>query len=229
MDGAAAPGRGAIEQDVAIARRSAPGVDTTVPGDDAIPDEQGDTGEGTGGEAPAVGSATQTTIPEGCRVPEPAQVAFLGRLASHDELTATYEVVQVRAGDLGGYSDGAIVVVRYPNREADFLDVGETYLVGAKASPYAATLESKVKEPAPLFGGDAVVGIDESDAPCPELEDPVMTILPTGRRVEAGVLATLRGEGAQVALAVILPAGLALAALVGLVAVKRLIARRRAR
>lgn len=210
--------------------RAWPGVDTTIPGapgEDAIPDEQGDTGEGTPGEAPAVDGATRTTVPEGCRVPEPAQVAFLGRLASRDELTATYEVVQVRAGDLGAYSDGAVVVVRYPNREADFLDLGETYLVGAKASPYAATLESKVKEPAPLFGGDAVVGVDESDAPCPELEDPVMTILPTGRRIEAGVLATLRGESTQVALAVLVPAGLALAALVGLVMIKRAFAARR--
>ena len=210
--------------------RAWPGVDTTIPGapgEDAIPDEQGDTGEATPGEAPAVDGATRTTVPEGCRVPEPAQVAFLGRLASRDELTATYEVVQVRAGDLGAYSDGAVVVVRYPNREADFLDLGETYLVGAKASPYAATLESKVKEPAPLFGGDAVVGVDESDAPCPVLEDPVMTILPTGRRIEAGVLATLRGESTQVALAVLVPAGLALAALVGLVMIKRAFAARR--
>jgi hypothetical protein len=208
-----------------VAGDASPRVDTTVPGDEAVPDEQGD-GGGSGGGSPSL--VTATTIPEGCPAPTPAQVAFLGRLTARDDLTATYELVQVRAGDLGHFSDGATVTVRYPNREVEFLDPGETYLVGAKSAPYAATLESKVREPSPLFGGDAVVGVDEADAPCPEVEDPVMTILPDGRRIDAGVLATLRGETGQVALAVLVPAGLAFALLAGLVLLKRLVAGSRA-
>jgi len=209
----------------AVVGDASPRVDTTVPGDEAVPDEQGD-GGGSGEGSPAI--VTATTIPEGCPSPTPAQVAFLGRLAARDDLTATYELVQVRAGDLGDFSDGATVTVRYPNREVEFLDLGETYLVGAKSAPYAESLESKVRAPSPLFGGDAVVGVDESEAPCPEVEDPVMTILPDGGRIDTGVLATLRGETGQVALAVLVPAGLAFALLAGLVLLKRLVAGSRA-
>jgi hypothetical protein len=55
-----------------------------------------------------------------------------------------------------------------------------------------------------------------------------MTILPDGRRIDAGVFATLRGETGQVALAVLVPAGLAFALLAGLVLLKRLVAGSRA-
>jgi hypothetical protein len=80
-----------------------------------------------------------------------------------------------------------------------------------------------VRDPRPLFGGDAVVGLDDSDIDCPELDDPVRTFLADGAAVEASLLTPLDGSGDKLRRAVLLPFAVAFAVLLALVVVKHLV------
>jgi hypothetical protein len=198
-------------------------VATTPPIDDAIPDEQG----GSGGEVddllPTIDPATQTTLPAGCVAPRAATATFLGELISTDDLLATYRVVQVRGGSLGAYAGSGLISVRYADRETLFLEPGKIYLVGAGASELFTTLESKVRAEKQLFGGDAVVGIDESDVPCPKFEDPVITLLPNGDFIDSGVLSLFTSQPTQLLQVFLLPLFFVLVFLIGLVIINRLV------
>ena len=195
----------------------------TPPVDDTIPDEQG------GGESviddslPLIDPATQTTLPAGCVAPRAATATFLGELISADDLLATFRVVQVRGGSLGAYVNSGLISVRYADRETRFLQQGETYLIGAGASELFTTLESKVRAKKELFGGDAVVGIDESDVPCPRFEEAVITLKPNGDFIDSGVLSLLGKQPTRLLQVLILPLFFALVFLIGLVIFKRLI------
>jgi len=166
---------------------------------------------------------TQTTLPAGCIAPRAATATFLGELISTDDLLATYRVVQVRGGSLGAYASSGLVSVRYADRETLFLEPGKIYLVGAGASELFTTLESKVRAEKELFGGDAVVGIDESDVPCPKFEDPIVTLLPNGDFIDSGVLSLIAKQPMQLVQVVLLPLFFVLVFLIGLVIIKRLI------
>ena len=192
------------------------------PVDDTIPDEQG-IGDGAIDESiPLVDPTTQTTLPAGCVAPRAAIATFLGELVSADDGAAIFSVVQVRGGSLGAYVNAGAISIRYAERETRFLQVGTTYLVGAGGSELFSTLESKVRAKKQLFAGDAVVGVDESDKPCPVIEDPVLTLLPNGQPINAGVFSLLRNGRAGLVQAVVLPLLFALVFLVGLVITKRL-------
>ena len=142
---------------------------------------------------------------------------------SADEAEAVFRVVQVRGGSLGAYVNAGVISVRYLSQETRFLKVGTTYLVGAGGSELFPTLESKVRAKKELFAGDAVVGIDESDKPCPKIEDPVLTLMPNGQPVEAGVFSLLRNERGRLLQAFILPIVFVMILLVGLVLGKRVV------
>ena len=202
---------------------AAPLIATAPPVDDPIPDEQGGGGSVIDDSLPTIDPATQTTLPASCVVPRAATATFLGELVSTDDLLATYRVVQVRGGSLGAYVNSGLISVRYANRESRFLEVGETYLVGAGASDLFTTLESKVRAEKELFGGDAVVGIDESDVPCPKFEDPVVTLQPNGEFIESGVLSLLGKQPTRLLQVFLLPLFFVLVFLIGLVILKRLI------
>ena len=192
------------------------------PVDDTIPDEQG-IGDGAIDEStPLVDPTTQTTLPAGCVAPRAAIATFLGELVSADDAVAIFAVVQVRGGSLGAYVNAGAISIRYAERETRFLQVGTTYLVGAGGSELFSTLESKVRAKKQLFAGDAVVGIDESDKPCPDIEDPVLTLLPNGQPINAGVFSLLRNGRGGLVRAAVLPLLFALLFLVGLVITKRL-------
>ena len=192
------------------------------PVDDTIPDEQG-IGDSTIDESiPLIDPTTQTTLPAGCVAPRAAIATFLGELVSADDGAAIFSVVQVRGGSLGAYVNAGAISIRYAERETRFLQVGTTYLVGAGGSELFSTLESKVRAKKQLFAGDAVVGVDESDKPCPVIEDPVLTLLPNGQPINAGVFSLLRNGRAGLVQAVVLPLLFALVFLVGLVITKRL-------
>ena len=192
------------------------------PVDDTIPDEQG-IGDSTIDESiPLIDPTTQTTLPAGCVAPRAAIATFLGELVSADDGAAIFSVVQVRGGSLGAYVNAGAISIRYAERETRFLQVGTTYLVGAGGSELFSTLESKVRAKKQLFAGDAVVGVDESDKPCPVIEDPVLTLLPNGQPINAGVFSLLRNGRGGLVQAVVLPLLFALLFLVGLVITKRL-------
>ncbi len=198
-------------------------VATAPPVDDSVPDEQGGGGSVVDESLPLIDPATQTTLPAGCTAPRAATATFLGELVSTDDLLATYRIVQVRGGSLGAYVNAGLISVRYADRETRFLDPGAIYLVGAGASELFATLESKVRTKKELFGGDAVVGIDESDTPCPKFEDPVITLQPNGEFIESGVFSLLRKQPSNLLQVVVVPILFVLMFLIGLVIIKRLL------
>ena len=154
--------------------------------------------------------------------PRAAIATFLGEMVSADDSAAIFRVVQVRGGSLGAYVNAGAIAVRYTERETRFLQVGTTYLVGAGGSELFSTLESKVRAKKQLFAGDAVVGVDESDKPCPVIEDPVMTLMPNGQPINAGVFSLLGNARGGVVRALVLPLLFILVFLVGLVITKRL-------
>jgi hypothetical protein len=171
---------------------------------------------------PNVVSAPLTVVPSGCPV-QPAPVAvFVGTLAAADATTARFAVQQIRAGSLDGYAVDTIVDVRFDD-DTRFLLPGQQYLVGARPDPVTRVLQSKVRLPAPLFGGDAVIGVDDSDVRCPRVEDGVKTLLVDGSEVDTGVLAPLKTAKRSVAKAVLKPLGVAFIVLVVLASMKLLI------
>lgn len=175
---------------------------------------------------PIAGSAAPSTplvvVPAGCNTPPAPVAVFVGTLAAEDSTTARFAVQQIRAGSLDGYAVNTIVDVRY-NDDTRFLHVGEQYLVGAIADSITGVLTSKVRVAAPLFGGDAVIGVDDTNLRCPRVEDGVKTLLTDGRDVDTGVLAPLTTAKRSVAKAIIKPLAIAFGALLMLAAIKLLI------
>ncbi len=171
---------------------------------------------------PNVVSTPLIVVPSGCPV-QPAPVSvFVGTLVAADATTARFAVQQIRAGSLDGYAVDTIVDVRFDD-DTRFLRPGQQYLVGARADPVTRVLYSKVRVPAPLFGGDAVIGVDDSDVRCPRVEDGVKTLLVDGSEVDSGVLTPLKTAKRSVATAVLKPLGIAFIVLVVLASMKLLI------
>ena len=169
-----------------------------------------------------VPSSPLVVVPAGCVTPPAPIAVFVGTLAAVDSTTARFAVQQIRAGSLDGYAVNTIVDVRY-NDDTRFLHAGQQYLVGAVPDPILRVLTSKVRVSAPLFGGDAVIGIDDTDLRCPRVEDGVKTLLTDGSDVDTGVLAPLKTAKRSVARAIVKPLAIAFGVLFFLVAVKLLI------
>jgi hypothetical protein len=77
--------------------------------------------------------------------------------------------------------------------------------------------------PAPLFGGDAVIGVNDTDLHCPRVEDAVKTLLVDGRGVDTGVLAPLNTAKKSLLKAVVRPFGVAFAILLVLASIKLIV------
>ena len=119
-----------------------------------------------------------TTLPEGCAPAVEPQIVFVGTVLRVSGTVAVYRVEQVRAGaDLGGE-----LGVEYGS-DAQFLSSGATYLVGAESDAQTGVLSSKVREERPLFGGDAVLGENDTAANCPTFEDPIRTLNVDGSEI----------------------------------------------
>jgi hypothetical protein len=190
------------------------GLTPTVAG--AAEDDEGD-----GAPAAADGSPRQwlVPVPAGCSAPALPDVVFLGTLQAKDFRTARFQIDQVRAGAIERYSYGRVVDVRF-GIDTKYLDTGTQYLVGASLHPETALLTSKIRAAEPFFGGDEVIGAAESDVECPTLGDPVRTLLPDGSSVDSGVLTPLTDAKRSLLRAMLLPLGVALAALFALVALR---------
>lgn len=160
-------------------------------------------------------------VPTGCAVPAPATAVFVGRLAYTDvpPTTARFRLERVLAGGLDGFLSGRLIDVHYGD-ETHFLTIGSRYIVGVAVSSSTGVLVSTVREAAPLFGGDAVIGAKDSDIDCPRVEDPVRTLEADGGPVDTGVLTPLKGQGGSLLSAVLRPFGVAFAVLLLLVLVK---------
>lgn len=160
--------------------------------------------------------------PAGCVSPAAPIAVFEGEIIAAVKDTARFRVDRLLTGSLQGYEVGGLVDVRYGG-ETRFLSIGSSYVVGTGAAAEDGALVSTVREPAPLFGGDAVVGADDSDVDCPLIAEPVRTLLPDGTSVDTSVLSPLRGNGPSLLGAVLRPLGIAFAALVVLVLLKHLL------
>lgn len=191
-------------------RAEAPPDETTVAPDatEAPPDTTGLT-------------PVTTTIPAGCPEPTLAAAVFVGTLIASDDNTARFRVEEVRAGSLDAWQVGGLVDVDY-HEDTRYLAAGEDYLIGVGADQDTRRLESKIREAAPLFGGNEVAGVDP-DVECPRQEDPIRTLHVDGGTVESGVLTPLMDDKQGLARALLLPAAWAFLALVALATVKGLL------
>jgi hypothetical protein len=207
----AAPRHGPVSSPATVPPSAPPGTDvtgSTVPTASTV-------------LAPAMGPLV--VVPPGCTTPIPALAVFTGTIIAVDDpdhpTAVRYRVSTVLAGSLTGYQTGDSADVRYGS-EARFLVVGTSYIVGVRTDEATGVLISAVRQQAPMFGGDAVIGVNDSDTDCPTLEDPVRTLLADGSSVETGVLSPLKGHGSDLALAVLKPLGIAFVVLVLLVTLK---------
>jgi hypothetical protein len=171
-----------------------------------------------------VPSDSLIVVPPGCPVPDPANVAFVGTVVDKDGYiekgTVRFRIEQIRAGDAAPFAVGGLIDVRY-GPDSQYLDVDGRYLVSAAIDPEIGVLASKVSPDAPLFGGDAVVGLEDTDVVCPAIDDPVQTLNPDGTPVDSGLLRSFFADKKLLLAAVAVPAAIAGAAVVGLVLLRR--------
>jgi hypothetical protein len=201
---------------------------TDVPIDEPV-DEQG--GVSVPPEVVSVSTvpSATTTVPVGCPPAPASQAVFVGKVKVLDATQALFELVRLRSGSLAGYStevpnvDGTVVseVGIYYGRDVKFLEVGDSYLVGTALDATTGRIYSRVTEQAPLFGGNEVADINNSGITCPDFADVARTLNVDGSSVESGLLSGLAGESDRIMLAVLVPAGLVLLALVTLVLISR--------
>lgn len=185
---------------------------------DSVPSEQSEEPMVIAPSPITVPSAV-TTLPEGCAPSVEPQIVFVGTVVRVSGTVAVYRVEQVRAGaDLGGE-----LGVEYGS-DAQFLATGDTYLVGAASDAQTGVLVSKVREERPLFGGDAVLGENDTASNCPTFEDPIRTLNVDGSEIPAGVLVGIRENLWRYVLVIVLAVLGALGSLVGLVVWRRSLA-----
>lgn len=188
--------------------------------------------DGAAGEQPASPASTLpgglpapagplVVVPAGCAQPAAAVAVFDGVVLGSTVNVARFEVRRVLAGSIAGYEVAPGVVDVVYGDDVRFLVTGERYTVGV-GTDETRLLRSSLRDPRPLFGGDAVIGLDDSDIDCPSLDDPVRTLLADGTPVEAGLLTPLRGSGGELVRAVLIPFVVALGVLLALVVVKHL-------
>jgi hypothetical protein len=160
-------------------------------------------------------------VPPGCPVNDPAEVTFVGTLIDKDYRTGRFEIDQVRAGSASPWSVEGRIDVRYDD-DSKFLTVGDQYLVGAAVDPLIGQLASTVRPPAPLFGGNDVIGVDDTDIDCPTIDDPIRTLNVDGTSVDSGVFSPLFDERRTLLATLAVPTAIAFAVLIGLVVLRRL-------
>ena len=156
------------------------------------------------------------SIPPGCVVPGAADVVFVGTAVAKDFEKVRFEIIQLRAGSASGYAIDGLIDVLYLE-DAKFLDVDEEYLVGARFDPELGGLFSNVRAPEPLFGGNDVIGLNDTDVECPVIDDPVRTLQPNGESVDSGVVTPLFRDKRLLLATLGVPVAIAFAVVIGLV------------
>lgn len=190
-------------------------VEPPEPGETGETDETDETDESDESVEPAPsrpsrpsGRTPLVEVPPGCVAQPLPDVVFVGRLVDRDFRTARFRIGQVRAGDPEPFSADGLIDVRY-GLDVKFLDQGERYLVSARRDPVLGVLASRIRPEPPMFGGDDVVGLVDTEVECPGFEDPARTLYPDGSVVDASVVGPLFERRSQLAGAVLLPVGVA--------------------
>lgn len=174
---------------------------------------------------PDVSSAPLVPFPPGCATPREAVAVFEAEVVPNGVVAeqVQFRVLQVRAGSVQGWADGTGRLNVLYGTDARFLEPGGRYLVGAAPSDDGRTLTSRVRAPAQMFGGDAVIGLDESEVSCPQADEQVLTLDLGGKPVESGVLSGLGEKKSSMLHALLAPMWIGFVALLALVVVKQLI------
>ena len=163
-------------------------------------------------------------VPVGCPFPAPADLAFVGTVVAKDEYvdkgTVRFRIDQVRAGDATPFAVDGLIDVRY-GPDSQYLDGDAQYLVSAAIDSTIGALASKVSPATPLFGGDAVVGVEDTEVACPVVDDPIQTINLDGTPVDSGLLTPLLADKKLLLATIGVPAAIVAAAVLGLVLLRR--------
>ncbi|WP_394935079.1 hypothetical protein [uncultured Ilumatobacter sp.] len=159
-------------------------------------------------------------VPVGCAAPDPADVAFIGTAVAKDFEKVRYKILQLRAGSISGYSIKGLVDVLYLD-DAKFINVDENYLVGARFDLDLGALLSTIRPDEPLFGGNNVIGLEDTDVECPVIENAVRTVHPDGTSVDSGVLSPLLDNKRTLFATLGVPTAIAFAVLIGLVLLRQ--------
>ena len=192
----------------------------------ASPAADGDEEGGTDATESLVIESAVTTVPASCTVPEALRSVFVGEVSRIEANFVLYDVVSERYGTVGDLVRDGVLTVRYPIDDVQYLEAGRRFLVGAVAAPSGIrgdvpVLESKVRVPPDMFGGDAVAAAQRVS--CPDYEDPVRTLQPNGDPIDTGLLRPLLRDRAGLLRAVLLPIGAGLGILFLLAATRFLI------
>ena len=188
--------------------------------------DEGDEEGGTDAAESLVIESAVTTVPASCTVPEALRSVFVGEVSRIEANFVLYDVVSERYGTVGDLVRNGVLTVRYPIDDVQYLEAGRRFLVGAVAAPSGIrgdvpVLESKVRVPPDMFGGDAVAAAQRVS--CPDYEDPVRTLQPNGDPIDTGLLRPLLRDRAGLLRAVLLPVGAGLGILFLLAATRFLI------
>lgn len=191
--------------------------------DDGGSDEEG----GSDATQSLIIESAVTTVPSSCTTPEPLRSVFVGEVSRVEANFVLFDVVSERYGNVGDLVRDGVLTVRYPIDDVRYLDIGRRFLVGAVAAPSGIrgdvpVLESKVRVPPDMFGGDAVAAVQRVS--CPDYEDPVRTLRVNGDAIDTGVLRPLLSDRAGLLRAFLLPIGAGLGLLFLLAATRVLIA-----
>jgi hypothetical protein len=157
-------------------------------------------------------------VPPTCPTPDRAVLAFVGTVTGKDDVAQVvrFHIDQLRAGSASNWAIDGLIDIRFGD-DYRFLDVGDQYLVGAGFDPEYAALSSNVRPPEPDFGGNDVVGIDDTAVECPPVDDPVRTLRVDGTDVDSGVMSLLFDDRRVLLATIAVPAAIAFAALLVLV------------
>jgi len=172
---------------------------------------------------PSEGQETDPLIPVpvGCPRPDPAAVVFVGTMIGKDDVTQVvrFLIGQIRAGSASNWAVDGLIDIRY-GEDYRFLVEGDEYLVGAGFDPVYGSLSSTVRPPEPTFGGNDVIGVDDTAVVCPVIDDPVRTLNIDGTSVDSGVLSLMTEDRRLLLATLAVPTALVFAALLALVVLK---------
>ena len=162
-------------------------------------------------------------IPPGCPQPVQPDLAFVGEVIDKDGYidrgAVRFRLAQLRAGSAVPHATDGIIDVRY-GPDSKYLEIGEEYLVSAAIDPDIGRLASTVSPEAPLFGGNDVIGVDDTAIECPELENAVVTLHVDGSSIESGVLTPLFRDSRVLLATIGVPAAVVGVVLIALVVLR---------
>jgi hypothetical protein len=137
---------------------------------------------------------------------------FVGEVVDRDYRTIRFEIERIRSGRSDPFASGDLIDVRF-GLDAQYLDDGESYLVGAVVDPDLGLLVSRVSEPIENFGGDEVIGVSETDVNCPVFDDPMRTLRLDGTAVPTSVIKPFFDAKVRILSAILVPFAVAFVAI----------------